>query len=64
MRLAGGGSSYAVTEVDGVLRVEGATTDEVGHLAHGLGVELHQLSAEASDLEQTFLELTGEAGPS
>ena len=55
---------YVVTEADGVLRVAGASTDEVGHLAHGLGVELHELSAEASDLEQTFLELTGEAGPS
>ena len=52
-----------VTEVDGRLRVEGRTTDEVGHLAHQHGVELHELSAEASHLERTFLELTGEGTP-
>ncbi|MEP7089287.1 MAG: ATP-binding cassette domain-containing protein [Nocardioidaceae bacterium] len=42
------------------LRVEGTTTDEVGHLAHQHGVEVLELTAEASDLEQIFLDLTGE----
>jgi ABC-2 type transport system ATP-binding protein len=54
------GSTYPVTEVDGRLRVEGGTTDQVGHLAHGAGVELHELSAEASDLERVFLRMTTE----
>ena len=54
------GSTYPVTEVDGRLRVEGGTTDQVGHLAHGAGVELHELSAEASDLEKVFLRMTTE----
>jgi ABC-2 type transport system ATP-binding protein len=54
------GSTYAVTEVDGRLRVEGGTTDEVGHLAHAAGVELHELAAEASDLEKVFLRMTSE----
>jgi ABC-2 type transport system ATP-binding protein len=53
-------ASYAVTEVDGRLRVEGGTTDEVGHLAHAAGVELHELTAEASDLEKVFLRMTAE----
>jgi ABC-2 type transport system ATP-binding protein len=53
-------AAYAVTEVDGRLRVEGSTTDEVGHLAHTAGVELHELSAEASDLEKVFLRMTSE----
>jgi ABC-2 type transport system ATP-binding protein len=53
-------ASYAVTEVDGRLRVEGGTTDEVGHLAHAAGVELHELTAEASDLEKVFLRMTSE----
>ena len=44
------------------LRVEGCTTDEVGHLAHVHGVELHELSAEASDLEKVFLDLTRRRG--
>jgi ABC-2 type transport system ATP-binding protein len=53
-------ASYAVTEVDGRLRVEGGTTDEVGHLAHAAGVELHELTAEANDLEKVFLRMTSE----
>jgi ABC-2 type transport system ATP-binding protein len=54
------GSTYSVTEVDGQLRVEGGTTDLVGHLAHGAGIELHELTAEASDLEKVFLRMTTE----
>jgi ABC-2 type transport system ATP-binding protein len=54
------GSTYRVTEVDGRLRVEGGTTDLVGHLAHGAGVELHELTVEASDLEKVFLRMTTE----
>jgi ABC-2 type transport system ATP-binding protein len=53
---------YAVTTVGDRLRVEGCTTDEVGHLAHVHGVELHELSAEASDLEKVFLDLTRDEG--
>ena len=53
---------YAVTTVGERLRVEGCTTDEVGHLAHVHGVELHELAAEASDLEKVFLELTRDGG--
>jgi ABC-2 type transport system ATP-binding protein len=51
-------SSYAVTEVGERLRVEGGTPDEVGHLAHQSNVELHELFAEASDLEKVFLDMT------
>src|SRR3954451_19794015 len=53
-------TAYAVQDVDGRLRVEGATTDAVGHLAHARGIELHELAAEASDLERLFLEMTTE----
>jgi ABC-2 type transport system ATP-binding protein len=53
---------YSVTTVGDRLRVEGCTTDEVGHLAHLAGVELHELSAEASDLEKVFLDLTSDVG--
>src|SRR6476620_9056829 len=51
---------YVVTVVEGGLRVEGVSTEQVGHLAHERGVELHELTAEASDLERIFLDLTGE----
>jgi ABC-2 type transport system ATP-binding protein len=53
---------YSVTTVGDRLRVEGCTTDEVGHLAHVRGVELHELSAEPSDLERVFLDLTRDQG--
>jgi ABC-2 type transport system ATP-binding protein len=52
------GPSYDVSESDGVVRVAGVTTEEVGHLAHEHGVELHELRAEASDLEKVFLAMT------
>ena len=45
---------------NGRLRILGGTTDEVGHLAHVHAVELHELSAEAGDLERLFLEMTNE----
>jgi ABC-2 type transport system ATP-binding protein len=51
-----------VTSTERGLRVQGSTTDEVGRLAHQHGVELHELTAESSDLEQIFLSLTSEVG--
>jgi ABC-2 type transport system ATP-binding protein len=45
---------------DGTVRVVGSTTDQVGAVAFAQGVELHELYAEPSDLERTFLELTTE----
>src|SRR3954466_871752 len=53
-------TAYVVQDVDGRLRVEGAKTDAVGHLAHARGIELHELAAESSDLERLFLEMTAE----
>jgi ABC-2 type transport system ATP-binding protein len=45
---------------EGVLRVQGSTAAQVGHAAHTAGVELHELTPEASDLERVFLDMTGE----
>jgi ABC-2 type transport system ATP-binding protein len=42
----------------GRLRVVGSTPEHVGHAAYTAGVELHELSAEASDLERIFLDMT------
>jgi ABC-2 type transport system ATP-binding protein len=61
--LAAALAPHVVTTVGDRLRVEGSTTEEVGHLAHVHGVELHELSAEASDLEKVFLDLTQDGGP-
>jgi ABC-2 type transport system ATP-binding protein len=40
------------------LIVTGATIEQVGELAYGLGVRLHELSARAASLEQAYMELT------
>jgi ABC-2 type transport system ATP-binding protein len=45
---------------DGEFRVRGADLQTVGHAAFAAGVELHQLAAETSDLEQIFFQLTGD----
>jgi ABC-2 type transport system ATP-binding protein len=45
---------------EGLLRVQGGTAAQVGHAAHTAGVELHELTPEASDLERVFLDMTGE----
>jgi ABC-2 type transport system ATP-binding protein len=61
-RLADALPSGAVQRLeDGRLQVSGPTAAEVGHLAHELGVELHELSTAPSDLAQVFLQMTGEA---
>ena len=50
-----------VAAADGnVLRISGLTLEAVGHLAFGAGVELHELSALRSDLEDVFFALTAE----
>jgi len=47
---------------DGGYRVLGADPDAVGHEAWKAHVELHELSPARSDLEQIFLDLTGNGG--
>jgi ABC-2 type transport system ATP-binding protein len=49
----------AVPEGPDGVRVATPDTAAVGHAAHGAGIELHELRAQASDLEQIFLQLTG-----
>ncbi len=45
---------------DGLVFVRGTTSDRVGEVAFAAGVPLHELVAEASSLEEVFLELTSE----
>ena len=52
-----------VTEVDGVLSIEGLSAEEIGRAAYGHSVELHELHDDRTDLEQIFLQLTdGQSG--
>jgi ABC-2 type transport system ATP-binding protein len=48
----------AVSQQDGVLTVTGSTTDEVGRQAFAAGVELHELRAHSSGLEEIYFQLT------
>ncbi|MDQ3602063.1 MAG: AAA family ATPase, partial [Actinomycetota bacterium] len=62
------GLGKRVTDIDGALLVDGATTDEIGELAATHGVVLHELTAQRGSLEQAFMQITGQdvefhAGP-
>ena len=53
------GTPVQVEQVDaGTLRIRGLSTAEIGHLAFGAGVELHELSSQRFDLEDLFFSLT------
>ncbi|SCL43994.1 ABC-2 type transport system ATP-binding protein [Micromonospora citrea] len=45
-------------EDDGALLVTGASVEQVGDLAHEIGVRLHELSVREASLEQAYMELT------
>jgi ABC-2 type transport system ATP-binding protein len=55
--LAEGGVEIGSAEGD-LLVVKGTTTAQIGELAAANGIVLHELAAEASSLEEAFLELT------
>ncbi|MET8264901.1 ABC transporter ATP-binding protein [Micromonospora arida] len=59
-RLTAAGASVEAADRN-ELTVTGATADQVGDLAHELGVRLHELSAHAASLEQAFMELTADS---
>ena len=46
---------------DEALVVQGMTTDQVGDVAFGAGVVLHELSTHRASLEQAFMELTADS---
>ena len=50
------------TREPGVLQVLGMGAEQVGTLAAGQGVVLHELVGETHSLEDVFLELTGQEG--
>jgi ABC-2 type transport system ATP-binding protein len=51
-----------VRPADDGIYVQGMTAAQIGHLAFTAGVELHELATRRSDLEETFLALTGANG--
>jgi ABC-2 type transport system ATP-binding protein len=49
---------WTVTPMDGALTVTGQTAAAVGHQAFAAGIELHELRAQSSGLEEIYFELT------
>jgi ABC-2 type transport system ATP-binding protein len=49
------------TEADGALVVHGLAAADIGDLAAGLGIALHELAPRAASLEEAFMELTHES---
>ncbi|MFF9566195.1 ABC transporter ATP-binding protein [Streptomyces sp. NPDC014685] len=54
------GVRVEVPAVDEIV-VRGRSVEEVGDLAHGLGVRLHELRAASASLEQAYMELTAQS---
>jgi len=48
----------AATEDDGSIEVRGMTTEQLGDLAFGEGIRLHELTTVRASLEEAFMELT------
>jgi ABC-2 type transport system ATP-binding protein len=50
--------SVAFERADGGLKISGAKTDDIGHMAFHAGVPVLELTNQAASLEEAFLELT------
>jgi ABC-2 type transport system ATP-binding protein len=55
--LAGSGALVTIDD-DGSLRVTGLPATDIGELASGVGIALHELSPQVASLEEAFMELT------
>ena len=51
----------ATTDADGAIEVRGMTIEQIGDLAFGEGVRLHELTMVRASLEEAFMELTADA---
>jgi ABC-2 type transport system ATP-binding protein len=51
----------AVTDADGAIEVRGMSIEEIGDLAFGEGVRLHELTMVRASLEEAFMELTADS---
>ncbi len=53
--------SVSFEKLDGGLKVEGKTTDEIGHIAFKAGLPVLELASRSATLEDAFLELTADS---
>ena len=49
------------TDDDGAIEVRGMTTEQIGDLAFGEGIRLHELTTVRASLEEAFMELTADS---
>jgi ABC-2 type transport system ATP-binding protein len=56
------GATVEPTGADDALVVRGRPLDEIGHLAHGLGLEVWELSTRSGSLEELFMGWTNQDG--
>ena len=61
LRMAMTQAGLAFSDVDGAIEVTGAPIEQIGDVAFGAGVRLHELSAQAGSLEDAFIQLTGDS---
>ena len=61
MRAVSAKGATAVTDADGALEVRGMTTEQIGDLAFGEGIRLHELTTVRASLEEAFMELTADS---
>lgn len=54
-------AKYKVEKLNGGLRVQGATTDEIGSIAFGVNSPILELSNQVVSLEDAFLEITADS---
>jgi ABC-2 type transport system ATP-binding protein len=54
-------SKYSVEKLEGGLKIAGAKTDEIGHLAFEAGIPLLELTNHSASLEDAFLEITADS---
>jgi ABC-2 type transport system ATP-binding protein len=51
----------ATTDADGAIEVRGMSIEQIGDLAFGEGVRLHELTMVKASLEEAFMELTADS---
>ncbi len=55
------GATAGIDDEDGSIEVRGMSTEEIGDLAFGEGIRLHELTTLRASLEEAFMELTADS---
>ncbi len=61
LRSALGQAGLAVVDADDALVVTGGPIEQIGDIAGGAGITLHELSPQSGSLEEAFIQLTGDS---